>query len=134
MKTWFVPLLVGSVSLTLVSCNDSEGFDKADANDDGLVSFEEFDAHMKGEVFSRVDADGDGRISLAEWQKVNAGKKDADFGKTDTNGDGFISRAEADAAFDREGSLKKLFDKIDTNGDGSIDRAESDAFGEKLRG
>ncbi|MGB1131030.1 MAG: hypothetical protein ACPG4K_13350, partial [Haloferula sp.] len=91
-----------------MSCSDSQAFEKADANGDGMVSFKEFDAYMKNEVFSRVDKDGDGRVSLAEWKAVNSGKKDADFGNTDKDGDGFISRAEADAAFDREGSLKKL--------------------------
>jgi Ca2+-binding EF-hand superfamily protein len=88
---------------------------------------------MKQEVFTRVDADGDSRVTLAEWQAVNPKVDKARFDKADRNRDGSIARSEADAAFDREGSLTKLFAKIDTNGDGSLSRDEVSAFREKVR-
>jgi hypothetical protein len=117
----------------LAGCASTDSFARLDANRDGAGSRAEFDTFMKQEVFNRVDANSDGRITLSEWQAFNPKVDQARFRKTDTNRDGFISRAEADAAFDREGSLDKLFDKIDTDGNGSLSRAEARAFRAQVR-
>lgn len=61
--------------------------------------------------------------------KVN----DAKFRQMDLNGDRVLTREEADAAFDREGSLKKLFTAIDTDGNGNLSRAEAGAFRSKVQ-
>jgi Ca2+-binding EF-hand superfamily protein len=119
----------------LAGCSASDPFAKLDTNRDNSGSCDEFRAYMKQEVFTRVDADGNGSVTLAEWQAVNpkVDKDKARFDKADRNRDGSISRSEADAAFDREGSLTKLFAKIDANGDGSLSRDEVSAFREKVR-
>jgi hypothetical protein len=126
---------IGScATLALLSgCASTDSFAKLDANRDGVVSRAEFDSYMKQEVFNRVDTNSDGKVVLVEWQAFNPKVDQARFRKTDTNRDGFISRAEADAAFDREGSLDKLFDKIDTDGNGSLSRAEARAFRAQVR-
>ncbi|TJU98309.1 MAG: acid-shock protein, partial [Mesorhizobium sp.] len=66
-----------------------------------------------------ADTDGDGKISLSEWQAFQAkhnGKADPakSFARVDSNHDGFIDRAELDALF------AKRFAKLDKNGDGVL--------------
>lgn len=114
-------------------CASNDRFAKLDTNQDRSGSPAEFDAFMKQEVFTRVDTNGDGKISKPEWQQFNPEVSDAKFRKTDLNGDGVITRREADAAFDREGSLKKLFTAIDTDGNGNLSRAEARAFRAKVQ-
>ncbi|WP_027060936.1 EF-hand domain-containing protein [Mesorhizobium loti] len=66
-----------------------------------------------------ADTDGDGKISLLEWEASRA-KLDAkgdpakSFARIDSNHDGFIDRAELDAFF------AKRFAKLDKNGDGVL--------------
>ncbi len=88
----------------------------------------EFDAYMKETIFTTVDANGDGKVTKDEWRKMNPKDPESEFRRTDRNGDGSITRAEADAAFDKEGSLKDLFKKIDTDRNGSLSQAEVKAF------
>ncbi|TJV45462.1 MAG: acid-shock protein [Mesorhizobium sp.] len=66
-----------------------------------------------------ADTDGDGKISLSEWETFQAkhnGKADPakSFARVDSNHDGFIDRAELDAFF------AKRFAKLDKNGDGVL--------------
>lgn len=66
-----------------------------------------------------ADTDGDGKISLLEWEAFQAKrnvKGDAvkSFARIDSNHDGFIDRAELDAFF------AKRFAKLDKNGDGVL--------------
>lgn len=88
---------------------------------------------MKQEVFSRVDANSDGKVVLSEWQAFNPKVDQTRFRKADTNRDGFITRTEADATFDREGSLNKLFARIDTDRNTCLSRGEVKAFRAQVR-
>jgi len=117
----------------LAGCASTDRFVQLDTNRDHSGSPAEFDAYMKQAVFTRVDANGDGKVTKTEWQQFNPEVSDARFRKTDLNGDRLITRQEADAAFDREGSLKRLFAVIDTDGNGSLSRAEARAFRAKLQ-
>ncbi|NQX00998.1 hypothetical protein HQ447_10085 [bacterium] len=121
----FVALLAGCASTT-------DSFAKLDTNRDGSGSPAEFDTYMKAEVFTRVDTNRDAKVTRAEWQQTNPKVTATKFRNTDTNRDAAISRPEADAGFDREGSLKKLFAKIDSDHDGSLDRAEVTDFKAKV--
>ena len=120
--------------LALVAgCATSDSFSKLDADKSGTASPAEFDAYMKQEVFTRVDANSDGKVTLEEWQAFNPKVDSTRFRKVDSNKDGSICRKEADAEFDREGSLPKLFKHIDTDGNGSLSQAEVSAFRTKVR-
>ncbi|MBZ9796617.1 EF-hand domain-containing protein [Mesorhizobium sp. ES1-4] len=66
-----------------------------------------------------ADTDGDGKISLLEWEAFQAkrnvkGDPAKSFARVDSNHDGFIDRAELDALF------AKRFARLDTNGDGVL--------------
>ena len=66
-----------------------------------------------------ADTDGDGKISLLEWEAFQAkrnikGDAAKSFARIDSNHDGFIDRAELDAFF------AKRFAKLDKKGDGVL--------------
>ncbi|MBZ9754847.1 acid-shock protein [Mesorhizobium sp. ESP6-5] len=66
-----------------------------------------------------ADTDGDGKISLLEWEAFQAkrnvkGDPAKSFARIDSNHDGFIDRAELDALF------AKRFARLDKNGDGIL--------------
>jgi len=104
--------------------------------------------HHGDRGFSRLDTDGDGAISRAEYE---AGR-DKMFQRLDANNDGAFTREEAAASAaawhkkaaeagktaspDREARHKqraeKMFDDMDVNKDGKISKAEFNAAGEKL--
>jgi Ca2+-binding EF-hand superfamily protein len=121
------------VLAVLAGCASTDSFAKLDANRDGSGSRAEFDAYMKQDVFSRVDVNHDAKVTKDEWQAVNPKLDEARFRKADRDGDRAITRMEADAAFDREGSLPKLFGKIDADGNGGLSRAEVNDFRSKVR-
>lgn len=108
-------------------------FPRLDADHNGTGSRGEFDAFMKQEVFTRVDTGGEGSVTLKEWQNVNPKVDAAKFQTVDRNRDGAITRGEADAAFEREGTLGKLFNQIDADGNGSLSKAEVIAFRARVR-
>lgn len=95
----------------------------ADANNDGLVSREEYRA-SRSMKFARLDRNGDGAVSkddyarLAKVRPEAAQKLDMLITQADADKDGKVTRAEYDAM------PMPLFDKADTNGDGSIDKTE----------
>jgi Ca2+-binding EF-hand superfamily protein len=105
-------------------------FDIADANGNGKVSKEEFDAYMAKWTFNRYDTNRDGKVSFEEWKAADPTADMATFKKIDTNGDGFVSPEEGLAAVHKKGVFNELFATIDTNKDGMIDRAESAAYGD----
>lgn len=74
--------------------------EKADKNNDGVISKSEFMASHE-EKFTKMDANGDGNITKEEINtyKENKRKKMQDewFNKADTDGDGKLSREELEA-------------------------------------
>jgi Ca2+-binding EF-hand superfamily protein len=107
-------------------------------------------AEMQQRMFSKIDANGDGKISKDELTQVmvNAPKGGASvddiFKQLDTNGDGSISQSEFAAGDKANGQMqggpppmmagmgnmssadfvKQLFSDADTNGDGKISKDE----------
>lgn len=120
-------LLVAS-AVVLASCSAGNPGSSADINQDGGVSFDEFDAYMKDAVFAHFDSGKTGKVTKEDYQKVNPDKPISEFNKVDRNGDGVITKSESDAAFDKEGSMKKLFKKIDTDGSGTLSPSEIKVF------
>lgn len=117
----------------LAGCASNHSLAKLDTNHDGSASPVEFEIHMKKAVFTRIDTDNDGKVTKVEWRQFNPKVSDAKFNKTDKNRDNSISRTEADAAFDQEGSLKKLFTAIDTDKSGGLSPSEVSDFRSKVQ-
>lgn len=68
-----------------------------------------------------ADADGDGRISKAEFSAAGTsgkGNPEKRFAKMDSNSDGFLDRTEVDLF------LANRFKRQDANGDGVLDAQE----------
>ena len=108
---------------------------RADANNDGVVTRQEFDASRVAE-FSRLDTSRDGQLSRDEMRAGRhwGGRGGPDGGghggpgghrldptRFDTNHDGAISRQEFNARPDG------MFDRLDANHDGVISAPEQQA-------
>ncbi len=82
-------------------------FERADANGDGMISFDEFQGKKPREP--RADLDGDGQVTREEMNEHASAKGDAilekaneHFSRMDINGDDVITAEEAkEAAFNR---------------------------------
>lgn len=77
----------------------AEKFKAVDGNDDGLLSRDELRAaHGKSRaMFSRIDQDGSGGVSLTEMQAHRPNATQEDFAKLDTDGNGQLSAEELKA-------------------------------------
>jgi len=101
-----------------------EAFNKRDKNEDGKLDKSELIGVVSNN-FEKVDADGDGFLSIEEFEaarKLKENKKgdrrrpnpEEAFKMLDTNQDEKISKEEA------KGPLAEHFDRIDSNDDGFI--------------
>lgn len=119
------------------------------------MSLEQFLSIARGRIMDR-DADGDGRISAAEFAAGGGARRGAKapvatahaagaamstgdqpmaamanprmFQRFDTNGDGYLDKAEVDAM------LTKRFERMDANHDGIVTAAEREAARGAMRG
>jgi len=96
-------------------------FEKLDPGHVGGVTLRQFLDH-RSQRFHSLDADGDGRVTRAEFDAAHAGQDRAhtaaSFARFDADHDGAITRAEWDAA------EAARFARIDANGDGVVTREE----------
>lgn len=99
----------------------AQGFAEWDADGDGVLAQEEWDAGVaSSSLFDNWDADGDGTITATEYESGL-------FGWFDDDGDGALSVAEWDAGVDAwYGEEAVDFDVAawDDDGDGTITEAE----------
>ncbi len=105
--------------------------DAAPGGHDGPMSLTDFQARQRARTM-RMDADHDGRISLAEWTAWRAshpgregaagGDPNRGFQRTDLNQDGYITPDEIDAASARR------FARMDANHDGVVTPDERSAM------
>ncbi len=80
----------------------------------------------KARLFAKMDADGDGKVTRAEFKKFReqAAEKLKDSGKA-----GKVGGKLGGKFAGKQGDLMdKVFDKIDANGDGQITKAEFEKF------
>ncbi|MEL6765780.1 MAG: calcium-binding protein [Pseudomonadota bacterium] len=116
---------VGALALAPVAKAGERGmFERADANGDGRVTLAEA-AAFNAARDARVDRNADGRISLAEAEAAASAraleKARTAFARRDLDGDGFIEPAER-AARDAQ-----RFSRLDLDGDGAVTRREARA-------
>lgn len=91
-------------------------FDRLDANHDGVITREEFNANV-AERFTRLDTNKDGKVSDAEREAAGRG---GGMGMRGMTGDVTLADMQAQAG--------KRFDRLDANQDGKIDKAEMAAM------
>ena len=126
-------LLVGIFSLCLASLAiaapphgpDGGHFEQVDANDDGVISPEEFQAKRSGH-FSSADKDGAAGLSFEEFTALQEQRENERrirrakraFKHLDTNSDGIIDDAEFAVRADH------MFERLDANDDGNLSQEE----------
>lgn len=85
---------------------------------------------LAGAAFAQgpMDTNGDGAVSLEEFQAARAQVAAERFAKLDVDGDGLLTPEELRAGFERRGHRPvpygERFDAIDTDGDGAWSFAE----------
>ncbi len=95
-------------------------FKKMDANADGRISAQEHDAGAMA-MFKMMDANHDGTLAAGEMMSKHRGMGDKHGGmmmRADSNHDGVITAAEHAAA------AKAMFERMDSNHDGRVAGAE----------
>lgn len=93
----------------------------ADVDGDGRVSLQEFEQRA-AERFARLDRDGDGYLDRSELrgarEGLRAGGRRGPFAAADADGDGALSLTELQAV--RPDMTADRFAELDTNHDGRI--------------
>ena len=121
-----------AAALALTACTTPDGFTVADTDKDGRVSPQENERYMLEAIYAQADADGNSKITFEEWRQANPNADKEKFGYADLNNDGAVTPSEAEAHFDKMGTMADLFDKMDADDSGFVTRAEADAFNDKL--
>jgi hypothetical protein len=106
---------------------DRAKFRAADANGDGKLSLEEARKFEHKRVFDLIDYDQNGSISLQEALDIAPGSNRGKFKEYDLNGDGKVSLAEFEKVQTKKGYVKQRFEAADRDGDGFVTLKEADA-------
>jgi len=124
-KSLIAAVLLGFAVPAILLAGEAPGTNRFlqtfDSNNDGKVTQEEIDK-VKSDLFAKYDSDGNGVLSLEEWQALRLDRmKDRisqRFNRHDSNGDGAISLDEFMA------QSRHMMDRMDENGDHMIDQSE----------
>jgi len=96
-------------------------FQSADTNCDNQVSQAEFAAYIKKSTFEKLDANKDGMISLEEWQAVDLSPEARkNFETMDKDRNGRISYPEFHDAADWKSGLNDAFSSLDRDRDSHL--------------
>lgn len=101
---------------------------KVKQSKDGRISKEEFVNWNIARIFKLYDEGGKGYVTLQDWQRLQGTSKDAQYKRLDANHDGKITLAEAQANPKVRELLGGTFADINTNHDGWIDQKEAAAY------
>ncbi len=107
-------------------------FHQLDTNNDGKVTYAEFNAGFADTIFSQYNRNGDGSVTLAEWDAIERADQDktkSSFRLLDRNHDGKLTRDELTHGKRRDLVVHRIFARIDANHDGVITEAEARNFG-----
>ena len=107
-------------------------FHQIDANNDGKVTYAEFDAGFAGTIFSQYNRDANGTITLAEWDAIERANQDktlSSFKLLDRNHDGKLTTDELTHGKRRNLVVRRLFNRVDKNHDGVLTENEAQSFG-----
>ena len=98
--------------------NDRDDFDRADRNNDQVLSRSEWFGDLQ--TFERIDRNNDGRVSWAEYQgqevEGTSGVQES-FDGLDRNNNGVLTR-------DEWNGTRAMYDALDTDNDGVVSRTE----------
>ena len=110
-------------------------FHQLDKNNDGKVTYAEFDAGFADAMFSLYNYDGGGAITKTDWNDIERAHQDeaaATFRALDLNHDGKLTKAELNThGKRRDATVRRLFDAIDKGHKGYFTLHEAQAFGVK---
>lgn len=128
--TRFLILIAATAAVATPACAQRFGggdgaaaFEKADANQDGIITRAEF-AAARTARFDTMDRNHDDAISkadfacLAKFRPQAVDRLEAMIAQADANRDGRLTRAEMASA------PAPIFERADSNNDGAIDSAE----------
>lgn len=117
--------------LLLTGCAvTSSQFHTIDHDRNGVLSRGEFTDAVADAAFRASDRNGDGFITLGEWQSMEKSSgSDALFRARDLSRNGRISPQESRLAAEKNGTLNAYFSSYDRNRDGAIDATEARAAG-----
>lgn len=139
MRAWVFAGVASVALLTgVAAAHGHGGLRRADANGDGVLTRQEFDAGRDA-MFARKDADNNGALSQDEMRAHREGMRGGHHGgrhhghhergghgerlaAADANADGAITREEFMAR------PSQMFDRLDTDHNGIISQAERDAM------
>ena len=128
-KTSLILIALVSLPLALATAKTPDRFEQADKNHDGMLSLDELNAFLVGELFGPHDKNKDGKLTRAEWMAgSNDSAKAEAFRVRDANADGVVTMDEALAYGRKKGMAKELMQKADTNKDGKLSIAEIKAY------
>jgi len=117
-----------TLPLSLAAAKTPDRFAQADRNHDGMLSLNEANAFLVGQIFGPYDKNKDGKLTRAEWMvSKNAVQAEA-FRVRDANADGVVTMDEALAYGRKKGMAKELVQKADKNKDGKLSNDEIKAY------